>query len=263
MSSSSRPPLIGITCCTTTEEFEGATLANFKVGDKYVDAIAETAGAMPVLIPGLGANAGGDSLLDRLDGLFLTGSPSNIEPHRYGLETDADCGPHDGGRDETTLDLIRRALDRGLPLLAVCRGHQEVNVALGGTLHPFLHNVPGHFDHRSRKDIPFDRRYDIAHAVELTPGGVLERLNGAPGRVLVNSLHAQGVDRLADGLSVEAKSDDGVVEAYSVTGAKGFALSVQWHPEHKISRVWPLSQAIFTAFGDAARAWAKGDAQAA
>lgn len=261
--SSTAPPLIGISCCTTFEDVDGTPITNYKVGDKYIEAIAETAGGIPVLIPGLGPRAGGADLLDRLDGLFFTGSPSNIEPHRYGLETDADCGPHDPARDETMLDLIRRAIDRGMPLLAVCRGHQEVNVAMGGSLHPFLHDVPGHFDHRSRKDIPFDKRYDIAHAVELREGGVLAALNGGAGRVLVNSLHAQGVDRLADGLTIEATSDDGVVEAFSVTGAKGFTLSVQWHPEHRIARAWPLSQAIFKAFGDAARAWSRSKIRAA
>lgn len=253
-----RPALIGISCCVRDEDVEGTVIQEHKVGDKYIMAIAEAAGAIPVLIPSLGPSGGGAELLERLDGLFLTGSPSNVEPHRYDLKTDRDCGPHDTGRDQTTLDLIRRAIDSGLPMLAVCRGHQEVNVALGGTLHPHLHDVPGHFDHRSRKDIAFDRRYDIAHAVEISPGGPLATLNGGPGRVLVNSLHAQGIDRLAPGLRVEATSDDGVIEAVSVEGAKGFALSVQWHPEHRVALEWPLSRAIFRAFGDAARACANG-----
>ena len=220
------------------------------VGEKYIAAVADAADATPLLIPSLGERDLGE-LLSTLDGILLTGSPSNVEPHRYqGPASDPDT-LHDPHRDQTTLPLIPRAVAMGLPLFAVCRGFQEMNVAFGGTLWQKLQDVPGHLDHREDKDDPLDVQYGPAHEIELVDGGLLQGLNGAS-RVAVNSLHSQGVQRLGRGLVVEAVAPDGVIEGFRVEGAPAFALAVQWHPEWKAIEN-SFSRALFAAFGEAAR----------
>ena len=221
-------------------------------GDKYLRAVADGAQALPLLIPALGDGLDPAELVGRLDGLLLTGSASNVEPHRYGGPSSAAGTPHDPARDATTLPLIRAALDAGVPLLGICRGFQELNVALGGTLHQRVHEVPGLDDHREDESAPLEVQYGPAHPVRLAPGGILAGLAGAL-EVRVNSVHGQGIDRLAPGLAVEATAPDGLVEAVRVEHAPAFALAVQWHPEW---RFWedPLSAALFAAFGDAAAA---------
>lgn len=241
-------PLVGIPACAVAAEGGGAY---HRVGEKYVTAVAQAAECLPVLIPPLGAWYDPRALVDRLDGILLTGSPSNVEPHHYGGEASRDGTEHDPFRDATTLPLIRAAIDAGVPLFGLCRGHQELNVALGGTLHQNVHELDGKADHRSDKTVPHDERYLERHPVTLTPGGVLHGLAGGAARVMVNSLHAQAIDRPASRLEIEAVSDDGVIEAVSVRGAETFALSVQWHPEHPLALKWPLSKAMFAAFGEA------------
>ncbi len=221
------------------------------VGEKYILAVAEAAGALPVLIPSLGED-GLDELLARVDGILLTGSPSNVEPHRYAGPASEPDTLHDPHRDATTLPLIPRVIAAGLPLFAVCRGFQEMNVAFGGTLWQKVQDVPGKQDHREDKSQPLEVQYAPAHEVELADGGLLRRLAGAP-RATVNSLHAQGVQRLGDDLEVEAVAPDGLIEAFRVGTAPGFALAVQWHPEWQVMQN-PFSRALFAAFGDAARA---------
>jgi putative glutamine amidotransferase len=226
------------------------------VGEKYIAAVAQAADAVPLLIPSLGEQADLDAILASVDGILLTGSPSNVEPHRYfGPPSDADT-LHDPHRDATTLPLIPRVVAAGLPLLAVCRGFQELNVAYGGTLWQKVQEVPGFADHRENKEDPLERQYAPAHEVELVAGGELRRLAGVD-RAMVNSLHAQGVQRLGDGLEVEARAPDGLIEGFRVRGAPGFALAVQWHPEWQVMQN-PFSRALFAAFGQAARAPAKG-----
>jgi putative glutamine amidotransferase len=221
------------------------------VGEKYIAAIAEAANATPVLVPSLGERDL-DDLLSTLDGVLLTGSPSNVEPHRYQGPASEPDTLHDRHRDETTLPLVPRAVAAGLPLLAVCRGFQEMNVAFGGTLWQKVQDVPGMHDHREDKEQPLEVQYAPAHDIELVRGGLLHDLCGAD-RVMVNSLHAQGVQTLGSGLEVEALAPDGLIEAFRVCNAPGFALAVQWHPEWQVLRN-PFSHAIFAAFGDAARA---------
>jgi len=228
------------------------------VGDRYVQAVIRAVGALPVLIPAFGREvddkamtAAFDHLLDTLDGVLLTGSPSNVEPHHYGGQASRPGTPHDAARDATTLPLIRHTIDRGVPLFAICRGLQEVNVALGGTLHQLVHEVGGRRDHRAPKAPTVDENYAVAHDVEVIEGGLLHRLLGER-RLKVNSLHAQGVDRLAPRTRLEAVADDGQIEAFSVPEARAFALAVQWHPEHK-PLANPVAMKLFGAFAKACR----------
>jgi putative glutamine amidotransferase len=220
------------------------------VGEKYIAAVAEAAEAIPVLIPALGERDL-DQLLETLDGILLTGSPSNVEPRRYAGEASDPDTLHDPHRDSTTLPLIPHAIGRAVPLFAVCRGFQEMNVAFGGTLWQKVQQVPGMHDHREDKEQPLEVQYAPVHEVELVRGGMLHAWAGRD-RVMVNSLHSQGVRTLGDGLEVEARAPDGLVEAFRVRSAPGFALAVQWHPEWQVMKN-PFSRAMFAAFGDAAR----------
>jgi putative glutamine amidotransferase len=221
------------------------------VGEKYLHAVAEGADAIPVLIPSLGEGLELDDFVQQLDGLLLPGSPSNVEPHHYKGDPSEPGTLHDPHRDATTLPLIPKIVSAGLPLLAICRGFQEVNVAYGGTLWQKVHEVPGFRDHREDLTADVDVQYGPAHEVSLQPEGLLRRLAGSD-KLKVNSLHWQGVRDLAPGLDVEARAEDGIVEAFSVRGAPNFAVAVQWHPEWKFKNN-PFSCALFAAFGEAAR----------
>ena len=216
--------------------------------------------ALPLALPAFGAALDQGAVLDRVDGLLFTGSPSNVEPARYDGPPSADGTLHDPARDATTLPLIRAAIEGGVPILCICRGVQELNVALGGSLHQAVHDVPGRIDHRSDDSQPRDVQYGPAHAVALSAGGVLASLWSSRG-VMVNSLHAQGIDRPAPQLAIEALAPDGQIEAVRVDDARTFALGVQWHPEWKVAGD-PFSLAIFGAFGDAAQARAASRAPA-
>lgn len=221
------------------------------VGEKYISAAALGAGAMPVLVPSLGPELDLDALLELCDGLLLTGSETNVEPHHYGGPASAPGTLHDPDRDATTLPLIPRAVAAGLPVLAICRGFQEMNVAYGGTLWQRLHEVPGHLDHRDDETLGLDEQYGPAHEVILDPGGLLRKIAGSE-RIQVNSLHWQGVQTLGPGLAVEARAPDGLIEAFRATDAKSFALGLQWHPEWQYAQN-PFSRALFAAFGEACR----------
>lgn len=221
------------------------------VGEKYIAAVVEAAECLPLLIPVLESPLDIDEVLARVDGIFFTGSPSNVEPHRYGGPASAQGTLHDPHRDATTLSLVPRALAAGVPVLGVCRGFQEMNVALGGTLHQRVHEIEGLHDHREDKQQSLEVQYGPAHDVMLEAGGLLRRLAGTD-RIRVNSLHGQGVDRLGPDLAVEARAPDGLVEAFRVKSAPGFALAVQWHPEWQVMQD-PFSKALFAEFGRAAR----------
>jgi putative glutamine amidotransferase len=222
------------------------------VGDKYARAVLDAAGGLPLLVPALAEELGLDELIERLDGVMFTGSPSNVEPRHYS-GTPSDPGTlHDPARDATTLPLIRKAVASGIPVLGICRGFQEMNVAFGGTLHQKVHEVEGKRDHREDTKLELDVQYGPAHEIILEPRGALYGLAGKD-RITVNSLHSQGIDRLGEGLVVEARAPDGLVEAFRVERAKSFAVAVQWHPEWKVMSN-PFSRALFAAFGAAARA---------
>jgi putative glutamine amidotransferase len=221
------------------------------VGEKYLTAVLDAAGAIPLIVPAIGRELALDGLLEVLDGLLFMGSPSNVEPRRYRGEPSDEGTLHDPHRDETTLPLIPKAVDAGVPVLGICRGFQEMNVAFGGTLWQKLHEVPGHIDHREDNEKPLEDQYGPAHEVLLEPQGMLRRLAGTD-RVRVNSLHGQGVRELGPGLLVEARAPDGVIEAFRVERAPRFALALQWHPEWHLQDN-PLSRALFQEFGAACR----------
>ena len=179
MMCSDRPPLIGIPACFV----QGDGVGHHQVAAKYVDGVVDGAGGLPLLIPALGPRLDADAVLAELDGLMITGSPSNVEPRHYGGPAPRPDCPLDPARDATTLPLIRRALDLAVPLFAICRGLQELNVALGGTLHQNVHELPGRADHRSDKTVPLQERYGPAHPVQLVPGGMVQGCWTAPGRL--------------------------------------------------------------------------------
>jgi putative glutamine amidotransferase len=222
-------------------------------GEKYLRAVAEGAGGCPVGIPALDGDFDVGGILEHLSGLLLPGSPSNVEPHRYGGPASRPGTRHDPARDNAVFRLLPACIEAGLPVLAICRGFQELNVAFGGSLHQEVHGVPGLNDHREDKTAPLEVQYGPAHDVSFTPGGLLNRLTGRTA-ARVNSVHSQGVERLGEGLRVEAVAPDGLIEAVSVPGARGFVLGVQWHPEWRVLED-PVSRAIFAAFGEACRTW--------
>lgn len=222
----------------------------------YLEAIAKGAGALPLVLPALGSEIDIDAVLARVDGVLATGSRSNVHPARYGAAPDARSEPYDEARDATSLPLIRRAIALAVPLLAICRGMQELNVALGGTLHPEVHEIEGRMDHRSPASAHQDERFAPRHSITLKPGGHLAEILGSD-EVQVNSLHRQAIDRLAPRLALEAAAPDGTIEAVRVTDAPAFALGCQWHPEYWVTKDEP-SRRLFAAFGEAVRLRAAG-----
>ncbi len=245
-STSARLPLVGL----PTDRKHIGPHPFFAAGEKYVRAVVDGAGCLPLLIPGLQPLLPLRELLEGFDGILLTGSVSNIEPHHYSDEPSYPGNLHDPARDATNLALIPLAIELGLPILAICRGFQEVNVAFGGRLHQKVHEVDGFLDHREHPDDPLDVQYAPTHQVALMPGGLLVDIAGAE-TMQVNSLHGQGIAQLGDGLTVEATAPDGLIEAYRHEGA-GFLLAVQWHPEWRMSEN-AFYRGIFRAFGDACR----------
>ena len=244
-------PLIGIPSCVRSIHER----AFHTVNERYTSAVIDAVGGLPVLIPAIGPMADCGAILDRLDGILLTGSPSNVEPHHYGGPPSREGTLHDPDRDATTLPLIREAVRRDMPVLAICRGIQELNVALGGTLHQRIFDMPERFNHKRRLGrgplTSDEERYGPAHPVSLTPGGLFARLAGTT-EIMVNSLHGQGIDQPAPKLVVEAVAPDGQIEAVSLPGAR-FVVGVQWHPEYKPLQN-PFSRSLFDAFAQAGHA---------
>lgn len=259
-----RPPVVLVPACQRVLGRHPFHVA----GKKYIDAV-RLAGALPLVVPSA-LQAELPALLDLADGVLLTGSPSNVHPRHFGEDVLDESLPLDPERDAWTLPLVRLTLERGMPLLGICRGFQEVNVAMGGSLHQAVHAQPGFMDHRGDAGKPVDEEYGLAHVVDLIPGGTLARaLEGLDANVLrqgqfmVNSLHGQGVNRLAAGMRIEARAPDGIVEAMSwhapeTTSERavrgGFNLCLQWHPEWMAAGN-PVSRRIFQAFGDACLAY--------
>ena len=240
-----RRPLVGVTADYRT--YDNAPY--HVVGDKYLRAVWEAADCTPLVIPAMAESQEAAAMLGTLDGLLFTGSPSNVHPTLYGHTPSERYEPYDQARDAMTFRMIEAALGKGLPTLFICRGFQELNAALGGTLHPRVHEVEGRMDHRMPKHDDPDVRYGPRHAMTFTAGGRFAEIAGAT-EIEVNSLHGQGIDRPAPGLTIEGHAPDGTPEAVTVDGAKAFALGVQWHPEYK-----PLenefSTRLFRAFSQA------------
>jgi putative glutamine amidotransferase len=235
--------VVGIPACT----IEHRNHLQHAAPARYGAALLGGAGAVPLLIPPVGEAA--RALLNRMDGLLLDGSPSNIAPALYGVMDDLTPERHDPPRDATTLPLLRAALARGMPVLAICRGLQELNVALGGTLHQQVQDLPGRMDHRGGSG-DLETRYGPKHDITLSGG--LAALLGP--KLRVNSLHEQAIDRPAEALTVEARAPDGTIEGVRVTNATGFAYGVQWHPEWRYAED-AASLALFRAFGEACRSY--------
>jgi putative glutamine amidotransferase len=243
----SNPPTVLVTSCNRQLGDHPFHIA----GRKYVDGV-RLAGALPLIAPPVPAEQI-DALLDLADGVLLTGSPSNVHPSHFGETVHDPALPLDPERDAWTLPLIRRALTRGVPLLAICRGTQEMNVALGGTLHQAVQEQPGLNDHRAPEGEPAEVQYGLSHPVDVVPGGLLAQITGRAS-FEVNSVHGQGIKALAPGLRVEAVAPDGLVEAFTQPAAPGFNLCVQWHPEWRAAGN-PVSVQLFNAFGVAVRAY--------
>jgi putative glutamine amidotransferase len=238
------PPVVGIVCDLETK----GGMHSHRAGAEYVRAIREGVGALPLLIPVTQPPPEADALLARVDGLLFPGAPSNVAPARYG-EAARPGMTLDEARDATSLDLLRAAIARGTPTLCICRGFQELNVALGGTLNPHVREGPLALDHRVDENAPLETQYGLAHKVAIVPGGLLAGLLGSQ-EIMVNSLHHQGIARLAPGLFAEAHAPDGLIEAVSLPEARGFLLGVQWHPEWAFADD-AVSRAIFAGFGAA------------
>ncbi len=244
-------PLVGVPSCRK----EIAPHHYHCVGEKYLEAMTDGAGALPVMVPALGERVASRELLQHLDGLLLTGSYSNVQPHRYAGPESVPGTAHDPARDDTVFALIKEAVRMGVPLLGICRGCQEINVAYGGSLHQRVHEQPGMMDHREDTAQPIEVQYGPAHEVALALGGVLSEIAGAD-RLQVNSIHWQGVDRLGEGLAVEATASDGLVEGFSVRDASAMAVAVQWHPEWRFADN-PFSLKLFEYFGEQMRRYAR------
>ena len=249
-------PRVGIPICVKT--IDGTPF--YAIGQRYLDALVALAVCIPVPILPSPLNEDAASLVNVLDGLMLTGSVSNIAPEHYRQSMSTPSLPTDTARDALSLPLVRAALAANLPVLGICRGMQEINVALGGTLYQAVHEVPTRLDHRRPADrsgsadanaeVDLNVQYAPVHAVRFREGGKLSNLFSTS-VAMVNSLHGQALDQLAAGIEVEAYAEDGTIEAICRPD-KHFFMAVQWHPEWQADSN-PLSRALFGAFGDACR----------
>jgi putative glutamine amidotransferase len=239
-------PVVGLSACRT--DLDG--VPNYVCRANYADAVIRHAGCLPVVLPAIGAAIASESVVSGLDGLLLTGSVSNVDPAHYGQERDP-SRTYDMARDASVFALIRAALATDMPVLAICRGLQELNVALGGSLFQNVHEVDGKMDHREDETQPRSIQYAPVHQVQLAPDGLLSGILGAS-ELKVGSLHWQGIDRLGRGLRVEARAEDGLVEAVTLSGGGRFVVGVQWHPEWFADD--PAGALLFGAFGKACEA---------
>ena len=242
-----RTPIVGIPC---DHRMVGKHPFHM-VGEKYITAVRDGAHALPLLVPVLSPPIPVDELVASVDGFLFTGSPSNVSPKLYGGTAPREGVMQDERRDDTAIPLLKAAIAAGKPVLCVCRGFQELNVAFGGTLYQHIQEIPGRMDHREDTGAPLETQYAPVHAVQIEPGCLFADIVGA-GSFQVNSLHSQGIDKLAPALHADAVAPDGQIEAVSMPQAKGFLLGVQWHPEWRWSED-ELSRAIFGAFAEALR----------
>lgn len=240
-------PLIAVT--SDIRDFDGNNW--HATPSEYITALVDVAELTPVLVPNIRDKVDYDALFAAVHGLLITGSRSNVQPALYGQESTEEHGPFDPDRDATTLPLIRAALERGIPVLGICRGLQEMNVALGGSLANDIQELNGKNDHRAPASDKRDERYAMRHPLDIAVNSCLAAILESK-TVTTNSVHRQAIDRLSDRLEPQALAEDGTIEAVSVKDAKGFALAVQWHPEYWARTDVPSTK-IFRAFGDAVR----------
>ena len=242
----------------------------FMINDEYpaqatgtmnVEAIAQVAGAVPMIIPALPDCVDIDEIMGVCDGFLLTGGRPNVHPEEYGHEPTEAHGTFDRGRDRVVLPLIRACVEAGQPVLGVCRGFQEFNVAMGGTLHPEIRDLPGRMNHRMPPEGTLEEKFAYRHLVHFSPGSPLTRIFGAS-EVLVNSLHGQGIEEPGPRVIIEGYAPDGTAEAITIEDAPGFAMAVQWHPEYNAA-LDAASKGLFETFGDALKAWNHNAASAA
>jgi putative glutamine amidotransferase len=219
-------------------------------------AVSAVCHATPLLIPADPRFVSVGDLLDICDGFLLTGGRPNVHPAEYGEEETPAHGSFDRGRDAITLPLVRACVERGQPVFGICRGFQEMNVAMGGSLHPEIREIPGRMNHRMPPDGTLDEKFGLRHIVTLTEGGAFHRILGAT-QVLTNSLHGQGIKAPGQRIIIEGHAPDSTPEALRIDAARGFALGVQWHPEYRAG-VDPVSRPLFAAFGAAVAEWAEG-----
>ena len=220
------------------------------------EAIASVSEALPLLIPADPRFVKIEDLLESCDGFLFTGGRPNVHPEEYGEEETEAHGAFDRARDAVALPLIRACVERGQPIFGVCRGFQEVNVAMGGSLYPEIRDLPGRMNHRMPPDGTLEEKFALRHTVNFTEGGPFHRLFGAP-QVMTNTLHGQGINRAGARVVIDGQAPDGTPEAIYIKDAPGFTLSVQWHPEYRAAED-PVSRPLFAAFGLAAKAWAAG-----
>ena len=251
-----RQPLIAVT--GDVRDFDNYTW--HAAPQTYLEAAVGVAGVTPLIVPAFGARIDLDAILDRVDGVMATGSKTNVHPSHYEVAPSVSHEPFDEARDATSIPLLRRAIERGVPMLAICRGFQELNVAFGGSIAAEIQELEGKMDHRAELSDDQTVRFKMHQDVFVREGSCLASILDA-GAVKVNSLHRQAVERLGAGLAVEAVAADGTIEAVSVAGAKAFAVGVQWHPEYWAKTDAP-SRKILSAFGDAARRHALSNAYA-
>ncbi len=226
-------------------------------GTMNSEAVAYVAGCMPLAVPSDPALVSTEELLDTFDGFVFTGGRPNVHPEEYGeAETEAH-GTFDRARDGVALPLIRALVERGQPFLAICRGFQEVNVAMGGSLYPEIRDLPGRMNHRMPPDGTLEEKFALRHPVTFSEGGPFHRLMGAQ-EVMTNTLHGQGIKQPGARVVIDGHAPDGTPEAIYIDGAPGFGLAVQWHPEWDAAND-PVSRPLFEGLGDAARAWAAGE----
>ena len=221
-------------------------------GERNIESLMALVDCIPLILPPLGSRLAIADLIARVDGVVLTGGRANVEPRHYGGAPFPPDEPIDPGRDEAVLPLVRACMDAAIPIFGICRGIQEMNVALGGSLHYRVHMLSGKSDHRMprREDVTQEEIFRPNHPVRLTPGGLFESIAGQS-EVVVNSLHGQGIDRLASRLELEAEAPDGVIEGVRLKNDRTFTVGVQWHAEWKPEE-HTLSRGLYQAFGDAA-----------
>jgi len=247
-------PVVGIPVNHLTEDRPMSPL--FTTAKKYAEVVSDFSKTTPILIPAFGAKTNFEVILSQINGLLLTGGRANVEPHHYQGPPFPDDEIIDPERDATVLPLVRGCVDRGIPIFGICRGIQEINVAMGGSLHYRIHLLPGKNDHRMRRDTDLiEEKFGLRHSIKLSSGGLLKELSKVD-EVMVNSLHGQGINRVADGFKAEAISPDGVIEAISMQGSESFTVGVQWHAEWGVES-HSLSRKLFEAFGLAALTHAK------